>query len=52
MSDLNTRCLDAFPEWLKSLPQDALDLADLLNSESLPESARKHIAGSLNYLFK
>lgn len=52
MSDLNTRCLDAFPEWLKSLPQDALDVADLLQSDVLPDTSKRHVAGALNYLFK
>jgi uncharacterized membrane protein YkvA (DUF1232 family) len=52
MSELNTRCLDAFPEWLKTLPEDAVALSLLLEDESLPESARKQVAGSLNYLFK
>lgn len=52
MSDLNTRCLDAFPEWLKSLPEDAIALADLLSSPSLPDASKRHIAGALNYLFK
>ena len=52
MSELNTRCLDAFPEWLKTLPEDAVALSLLLDDESLPEPARRRVAGSLNYLFK
>lgn len=52
MSDLNTRCLDAFPEWLRNLPQDATELAALLEDANLPLAPRKHVASALNYLFK
>ncbi len=52
MTDLETRCLDAFPEWLKSLAQDATDLATLLDDAGIPDSVKRHVASSLNYLFK
>ena len=52
MSELDDRCLAAFPEWLRALPEDATDLADTLPHEELPESARVRIAAALNYLFK
>lgn len=52
MSDLNTRCLEAFPEWLKSLPSDATDLVAVLEDEGVGEGVRKHAASALNYLFK
>ena len=52
MTDLDTRCLDAFPEWLKTLASDALGLAGLLENKTLPESVRRAAAAAVNYLFK
>jgi uncharacterized membrane protein YkvA (DUF1232 family) len=52
MTELETRCLDAFPNWIRSLAEDATLLAQLLSSDSLPADARRLIAGSLNYVFK
>lgn len=51
MSDLHHRCLDTFPEWLRTLSTDATELGDLLAS-GLSEAARRYVAGGLNYLFK
>ena len=52
MTDLQTRCLDTFPEWLRTLATDASDLAQVLTAQGTPESVRRYIAGGLNYLFK
>lgn len=52
MSDLDSRCLDTFPEWLRTLPDDATAFAGVLSDGSVDESARRPIAGALNYLFK
>jgi uncharacterized membrane protein YkvA (DUF1232 family) len=52
MTELETRCLDAFPQWIRSLADDATSLAQLLSSDSLPEDARRLVAGTLNYVFK
>lgn len=52
MTELENRCLDAFPEWLKALGQDASDLAALLEDGAVPVPAKRHVASSLNYLFK
>ncbi|MEJ7732497.1 MAG: DUF1232 domain-containing protein [Polyangiaceae bacterium] len=52
MDELATRCLDTFPEWLRTLATDAGDLAELVASSSAPDAARRQIAGGLNYLFK
>lgn len=52
MTELQTRCLDTFPEWLRALAADATDLSKVLGSTSAPESARRYVAGGLNYLFK
>lgn len=51
MSDLHHRCLDTFPEWLRTLSTDATELSALLGS-GLSEAARRYVAGGLNYLFK
>ncbi|WP_438018430.1 YkvA family protein [Sorangium sp. So ce315] len=52
MTSLDDRCLDTFPEWLRSLASDATDLAALLASPDIPEPARRSLAAGLNYLFK
>ena len=52
MSDIETRCLDAFPEWLRSLNGDAVELASFLENTENSEGARLAAAGGLNYLFK
>ena len=51
MTDLENRCLDTFPEWLKSLADDAQSLAALLDGDA-PAGVKRHVASSLNYLFK
>jgi len=52
MSDENLRYFEAFPNWLRSLAEDAVALAGILAAESTPGGARRAIAGGLNYLFK
>lgn len=52
MTELQNRCLDTFPEWLRTLSTDASELAALIGSAEIPESARRYVAGSINYLFK
>ena len=52
MTDLDTRCLDAFPVWLRSLSEDALALAAALADDSHGEAVRRPVACALNYLFK
>lgn len=52
MTELQNRCLDTFPEWLRTLAADASDLAQVLSSAGCPEGARRYVAGGLNYLFK
>lgn len=50
--ELSTRCLDTFPEWLRSLARDAVDLAGTLDDGDVAEPARRLVGGSLTYLFK
>jgi uncharacterized membrane protein YkvA (DUF1232 family) len=52
MNELQNRCLDTFPEWLRTLATDANELAQVLASTSAPEATRRYVAGGLNYLFK
>jgi uncharacterized membrane protein YkvA (DUF1232 family) len=52
MSDLSTRCLDTFPEWLRSLARDAVDLSTTLDDADEGEPARKLVGAGLTYLFK
>jgi uncharacterized membrane protein YkvA (DUF1232 family) len=52
MSDVDTKCLDVFPTWLRTLGDDGEGLVDLLSDVKIPEAARKTLIGGLNYLFK
>jgi hypothetical protein len=52
MSDLDTRCLDAFPQWLRSLGDDVGHVAALLKETTLGEPIRRQAAGAVTYLFK
>jgi uncharacterized membrane protein YkvA (DUF1232 family) len=52
MSTLDSRCLDAFPGWLRSLAEDAQQLAALLEQGDTALGAQRAAASALNYLFK
>jgi uncharacterized membrane protein YkvA (DUF1232 family) len=52
MTELQNRCLDTFPEWLRTLATDATELAEILSRPTAPEAARRYVTGGLNYLFK
>jgi uncharacterized membrane protein YkvA (DUF1232 family) len=52
MSDVDSRCLDLFPGWLRSLADDALALSSLVADGTAPEAVRRNAAGALSYLFK
>jgi uncharacterized membrane protein YkvA (DUF1232 family) len=52
MSNVDSRCLDAFPSWLRSLSEDALALGILVGDDAVDESTRRRAASALNYLFK
>lgn len=52
MTELQNRCLDTFPEWLRTLATDAAELAEILARPEAPEVARRYVTGGLNYLFK
>lgn len=52
MTTLDSRCLEAFPAWLKSLADDAQKLAGLLEQADVSPAAQRSAASALNYLFK
>ena len=52
MTTLDSRCLEAFPGWLKSLAEDAQTLASLLEQSEASPAAQRSAASALNYLFK
>jgi uncharacterized membrane protein YkvA (DUF1232 family) len=52
MADSESRCLDAFPEWLKSLADDARSVGAWLGDERLGAPSRQRLAGALSYLLK
>jgi uncharacterized membrane protein YkvA (DUF1232 family) len=52
MSTLDSRCLEAFPTWLKALADDAQKLAGLLEDSSASAAAQRGAATALSYLFK
>ena len=52
MSEDQAKYLDTFPDWLRSLGDDAESLGGLLEAEGLSDEARQAVAGGLNYLFK
>ncbi len=51
MATLDARCLDSFPNWLRSLAEDARALGTVLEKEG-SGSAQRRAAAALNYLFK
>lgn len=51
MATLESRCLDAFPNWLRSLADDARALSSVLEAGA-PEIAERRATAALNYLFK
>lgn len=51
-SEVDARCLETFPDWLRSLGQDAEAMVDALNADGTPEAARRSLAAGLNYVFK
>ncbi len=52
MTDLESRCLEAFPEYLRRLGDDARALSVIVDEANTPEPVRRHAVLALNYLFK
>jgi len=52
-SDVDAKCLETFPNWLRTLGDDAEGLVDMISdTQTVPDTARRVLAGGLNYLFK
>jgi uncharacterized membrane protein YkvA (DUF1232 family) len=47
----DSRYLEMFPAWLRSLGEDAAAMGQVVESEA-PEGVRRYVAAGLNYLFK
>ena len=52
MTEHERICIETFPEWLRTLADDANDLAAAVADENLPQPLRRYAAAGLNYLFK
>ncbi len=52
MSELDSQCLAAFPEWLQRLPADTRAFLHVLQHDEQPEAVRAGAAGALNHLVK
>ncbi len=52
MADFESRCLDAFPQWLESLADDARSVVGWLGDDRLGPSARHRLAGAIGYLMR
>ena len=51
-SEADARCLETFPNWLRSLGHDAEAMVDALNASGVSEAAQRALAAGLNYVFK
>lgn len=52
MIELDARCLDSFPEWLRALGADARDLASIVEEGRLSDSVLRQCVVAIHYLFK
>ena len=52
MSDLNDKCLETFPQWLRSLGDDVAAILAVAEVDGLAEAPRKQLVAGINYLFK
>ena len=52
MADFESRCLDAFPQWLESLADDARSVVGWLGDERLGPPSRQRLAGAVGYLLR
>jgi uncharacterized membrane protein YkvA (DUF1232 family) len=52
MTETDTKCLETFPEWLRTLATDAGDLGEIIADQEVSELQRRLATAALNYLFK
>ncbi len=51
-ADVDARCLETFPQWLRTLGMDGETLVEALLAEGTPDAARRALTAGLNYVFK
>jgi uncharacterized membrane protein YkvA (DUF1232 family) len=49
---LDPRYLEVFPQWLRSLGEDALAVSEVIASSAQDDDASRALVGGLNYIFK
>ena len=52
MSELNEKCLDIFPVWLRSLGEDIEIVLHVVEVEGVDPAAKRQLVAGINYLFK
>ncbi|MDD5307471.1 MAG: DUF1232 domain-containing protein [Deltaproteobacteria bacterium] len=52
MTEINDKCLEVFPNWLRTLDEDVKVLFDALLDHNLGDEPRRFLTGGINYLFK
>lgn len=52
MSEINEKCLETFPGWLRTLDEEVQTVLDVLRADGVPEEQRRFLVGGINYLFK
>ncbi|MDP3277897.1 MAG: YkvA family protein [Deltaproteobacteria bacterium] len=52
MTDVDAKCLEVFPSWLRTLGTDGEGMLSLISNRTVPEKAQRTLIGGLNYLFK
>jgi uncharacterized membrane protein YkvA (DUF1232 family) len=52
MSEINDKCLEVFPNWLRTLDEDVETVLAALQSKELGVESRRYLTGGINYLFK
>lgn len=50
--NIEVKCLELFPNWLRTLDEDVQTLLEILRVPSAGKEPRKTLAGAVNYLFK
>jgi uncharacterized membrane protein YkvA (DUF1232 family) len=52
MNDINTKFLDIFPRWLRSLGDDVRTIINTAADRGMDKAVRGYLVGGVNYLFK
>lgn len=52
MSDLNEKCLDTFPAWLRALGEDVEAMLAAAETDGVSDESKRQLVAGINYLFK